>query len=98
MAEPTASFTRMRRVFVIVVDDGVELAVYADLPVSATMDGFLDMALDRMLEHDADRPGRLQRASDCVVYDDAMQRLPLDLHAGAIPAPGILYIFPESAT
>jgi hypothetical protein len=98
MGEPTTSFARMRRVFLIVADHGLELAVYADLPVSTTIDEFLDHALPSLLESDADNPCRLQKASDCAVFDDAMQRLPDDIRAGSIPAPGIVYIIPRSAT
>ncbi|MET4590685.1 hypothetical protein [Arthrobacter sp. 754] len=98
MVAPTAPLSRMRRVFLIVVDNGLELATYADVPVSTGLGEFLDMVVKSTLEHDVDQISRLQNSSDCVVFDDAMQQLPNDIRVGSIPAPGILYIIPKAAT
>jgi hypothetical protein len=90
--------TRERRIFLIVIDHGVELAIYADARVSTLLGDVLDGVVRAMLDDDLDQPRRLLSFADCAVFDDAMERLPDDIRVGSIPAPGLLYVVPKSAT
>jgi TIR domain len=89
---------RKRRIFLIVADHGLELAIYADAPVSTLLGDVLDQVVRSMLDDDTDQPRRLLSFADCAVFDDAMERLPEDIRIGSIPAPGLLYVVPKSAT
>lgn len=93
-----AASDRVRRIFMIVVDRGVELAIYTDAPVSTPLRDVLAAAFDAMLDDDGDLPRRLIGAGDYVAYDDSPTRLPDDVRIGSIPTPGLVYVIPRSAT
>jgi hypothetical protein len=90
--------SRVRRIFLIVVDHGVELAVYVDSPVSTLLGDVLDQVVRSMLDDNADQARRLLSFGDCAVFDDTMERLPDDIRVGSIPVPGLLFVIPKSAT
>jgi hypothetical protein len=90
--------SRKRRIFLIVIDHGVELAIYVDSQVSTLLGDLLDQVVRSMLDYDTDQPRRLLSFSDFAVFDDSMDRLPDDIRVGSIPAPGLLFVVPRSAT
>jgi TIR domain len=89
---------RLRRIFLILIDHGVESAIYADAPVSTPLGDVLDQAVRSILDDTGDQPRRLKSFADCAVFDDAMERLPDDIRVGSVPAPGLLFVIPSSAT
>jgi hypothetical protein len=87
---------RYRRIFLIVIDHGVELAVYADAPADNRLSDLLSSVFANMLGEESDTPRRLTTSADCMVFDDAVTVLPEDVRIGAIPAPGLIFVIPRS--
>jgi hypothetical protein len=82
----------LRRVLIILLDDGIKFETWVESPVEDPAADVLDRAIGALNDPDQNPGGGgiACAAADCTLYDWSFRALPHDIAYGQIPEPGVL--------
>jgi hypothetical protein len=81
----------LRRVLLILLDNGINFVTWVETPVDDGAAELLDRVFETLNAQHEDPASHITCvAADCAVYDWSFRRLPDDLAVGQVPEPGVL--------
>jgi hypothetical protein len=86
------SDSRLRSVFAVLYNDGVEFAIWVDMVESRTLTGMFDDAVAGLnAQHDDPADHIHCPAADCDIYSWEFERLPVGTTVAQVPEPGVVF-------